>query len=243
MKTERSLRPFTIFLTSAVLLILFSGISAGLAGLDIPWWTIDGGGGQSSGGTFALNGTIGQADAGAMSGGNFSLNGGFWSAAATIQAIGLNAGWNMISSYVDPNPAAMSSIFPDAYDETLLCKNGDGVVYWPSMAITDLSTWTAAEGYQCNTVSGFPISLSGSLIPAGTPLALSSGWNLMAYWRNVAIDAATALAGCSSQMVLAKNGNGEIYWPNYAINQIGDMQPGEGYQIYLNSGCSLSYPQ
>jgi hypothetical protein len=42
-------------------------------------FTIDGGGGASSGGSFSLTGTIGQWDAGAtMTGGAFALTGGFW---------------------------------------------------------------------------------------------------------------------------------------------------------------------
>ena len=44
----------------------------------LTWTTIDGGGGTSSGGDFALVGTIGQPDAGVMSGGDFELLGGFW---------------------------------------------------------------------------------------------------------------------------------------------------------------------
>jgi len=44
----------------------------------IVWSTIDGGGGQSSGGQYILNGTIGQPDAGYSSGGNYELLGGFW---------------------------------------------------------------------------------------------------------------------------------------------------------------------
>ncbi len=45
----------------------------------IPWYTIDNGGGYSSGGNFELEGTIGQHDAGpVMTGGNFSVRGGFW---------------------------------------------------------------------------------------------------------------------------------------------------------------------
>jgi len=42
--------------------------------------TIASGGGQSSGGDFTLNGTMGQVDASnSISGGDFSLAGGFWS--------------------------------------------------------------------------------------------------------------------------------------------------------------------
>jgi hypothetical protein len=48
----------------------------------IDWFTIDGGGGTSTGGVFAVSGTIGQPDAGAMSGGVYSLVGGFWGVVA-----------------------------------------------------------------------------------------------------------------------------------------------------------------
>jgi len=44
----------------------------------IDWFTLDGGGGASSGGSFTLTGTIGQPDAGTLSGGNYTLQGGFW---------------------------------------------------------------------------------------------------------------------------------------------------------------------
>jgi hypothetical protein len=45
----------------------------------LDWYTIDGGGGTSSGGDYSLSGTIGQPDAGGMSGGDYDLSGGFWS--------------------------------------------------------------------------------------------------------------------------------------------------------------------
>ena len=47
---------------------------------SIDWYSIDGGGGTSTGGVYSVSGTIGQHDAGGpMTGGNFSLTGGFWS--------------------------------------------------------------------------------------------------------------------------------------------------------------------
>src|SRR5437899_1308639 len=45
---------------------------------NIDWFTIDGGGGTSTGGVYSVSGTIGQPDAGVMSGGSYSLAGGFW---------------------------------------------------------------------------------------------------------------------------------------------------------------------
>src|SRR6185436_4115363 len=66
----------------------------------IDWFTIDGGGGTSTGGVYAVSGTIGQPDAGQLSGGNFTLSGGFWGGLFAIQQPGaptlhiLNSGPN-----------------------------------------------------------------------------------------------------------------------------------------------------
>jgi hypothetical protein len=54
----------------------------------IDWFTIDGGGGTSTGGVYSVSGTIGQPDAGHMGGGNFTLDGGFWGIIAAIQSVG-----------------------------------------------------------------------------------------------------------------------------------------------------------
>ena len=52
---------------------------------SIDWFTIDGGGGTSSGGAYSVTGTIGQPDAGISSGGSYSLIGGFWGAVIPLQ--------------------------------------------------------------------------------------------------------------------------------------------------------------
>jgi hypothetical protein len=54
----------------------------------IDWFTLDGGGGTSTGGGFEVSGTVGQPDAGKMSGGGFTLEGGFWSVVTALEAEG-----------------------------------------------------------------------------------------------------------------------------------------------------------
>lgn len=64
-------------------------VSASAQNYSIDWFTIDGGGGTSSGGVYSLSGTIGQPDAGAtMSGGQYTLVGGFWALPFAIQEAG-----------------------------------------------------------------------------------------------------------------------------------------------------------
>jgi hypothetical protein len=63
--------------------------SALAQGYSIDWFTIDGGGGTSTGGVYQVSGTIGQPNAGpTMSGGNYSVGGGFWSIIAAVQTPG-----------------------------------------------------------------------------------------------------------------------------------------------------------
>jgi hypothetical protein len=77
-------------LAFATVMLVVTAVSAQLAGSgpEINWYTIDGGGGTSTGGSFSLSGTIGQPDAGGpMTGGGpggFSLTGGFWPGAEPI---------------------------------------------------------------------------------------------------------------------------------------------------------------
>jgi hypothetical protein len=51
---------------------------AQIGGYAMTWWTIDGGVGQSEGGSYTLRGSIGQPDAGRLGGGDYTLAGGFW---------------------------------------------------------------------------------------------------------------------------------------------------------------------
>jgi len=61
------------------LLICSSVLAQSGGGYDLTWNTADGGGHMfSTGGSYSLGGTVGQADAGVLSGGSYTLVGGFW---------------------------------------------------------------------------------------------------------------------------------------------------------------------
>jgi hypothetical protein len=63
--------------------------AASTTGFEVPWWTVDSGGGVSSGGGFEVIGTIGQPDAAPkLVGGCWSIDPGFWGAYAAVQAPG-----------------------------------------------------------------------------------------------------------------------------------------------------------
>src|SRR6266568_4789458 len=66
---------------SVTLALTITALRTEAQSYSIDWFTIDGGGGTSTGSVYSVSGTIGQPDANAqpLTGGNFSVVGGFWS--------------------------------------------------------------------------------------------------------------------------------------------------------------------
>lgn len=89
-------------LLAASLSVLAVGSAVMADPFTITWYTIDGGGGTSSGGSFTLSGTIGQPDAGAaMTGGSFSLTGGFWAGISAPAPVGCSPADVLADGVVD----------------------------------------------------------------------------------------------------------------------------------------------
>ena len=115
----------------------------------IDWFTIDGGGGTSSGGSYTLSGTIGQSDAGVMTGGNYSLIGGFWGVAVAIQEVG-------------------------APLLTITRSGGNVTISWPSPSTGFNLQETASLGSPSWTGAGLTISDNGTTKSVTIPAPLGS---------------------------------------------------------------------
>lgn len=117
-------------------LILFAGPETATAqSFSMDWYTIDGGGGTSSEGTFELKGTIGQPEAWPiMTGGSFELAGGFWGGPENQTIILGDANDDGVFNNLDiasfvlalTNPVAYQAMFPDLNVDVVLDMNGDG---------------------------------------------------------------------------------------------------------------------
>lgn len=89
-------RGITLALAILILLALTTrqamapGPAQSAGGYDLTWNSVDGGGDMfSTGGSYSLGATIGQADAGTFSGANYMLIGGFWGNGNLLQQLHL----------------------------------------------------------------------------------------------------------------------------------------------------------
>jgi hypothetical protein len=70
-------------------LLLLSAAVVHAQSYSIDWYKIAGGGGTSTGGVYAVSGTIGQPDAsGPLTNGQYSVTGGFWALPTAVQVTG-----------------------------------------------------------------------------------------------------------------------------------------------------------
>ena len=80
-------------------------------------------------------------------------------------------------------------------------------------------------------------------LPEDNPIALGSGWNMIGYLHTVPADAAAVFAdiNATNNLVIAKDYAGNAYLPQFSYNGIGDMHPGQGYQLKTVEADVLQY--
>jgi hypothetical protein len=138
------MRPPTLFSAALLCLIL---PSAAHAQFQIDWYTIDAGGGDSSGGVFSLTGTIGQPDAGASAGGTFQCGGGFWGTSPAGSACYANCDGSTYSPVLTPNDF---QCFLNAYAASSPSANCDSSTGAPALTPNDFQCFLNAYAAGCS---------------------------------------------------------------------------------------------
>jgi len=159
------------------------------------------------------------------------------------QRIILQQGWSIISSYIEPYEPDMNLIFDNNISNIQIVKNDMGQVFWPIFGVNSIVDYNVLDGYQVKLTSSDTLTIEGvPVLPEFTPLILNTDWHLISYLRQTPAPISNMLGVVNSYIIIVKNSNGLVFWPYYNINLIGDMIPGQGYQIRLNTPVSLYYP-
>jgi hypothetical protein len=129
----------------------------------------------------------------------------------------------MISSYLVPENSDIEMFFDSIVDDIVIVKNNAGQVYIPIYEINEIGSWQIEQGYQVYTAQATVLDLIGKKIkPEITPISLTFGWNILAYLRtnpqNIELSMKTLTD--DNALVIAKNNAGNVYIPEYDINDI-----------------------
>lgn len=166
----------------------------------------------------------------------------FWlhAGSSSLQNINLQTGWNMISLNVHPNNMAISSIFASIIGNVLMVKSPEGV-YEPGNPYSTLTQMADRKGYYVKVTQPCILSVTGAPIDVSIPIAMQTGWNLVAYTPQSAMPVATAVASIAANLLQVKGTEG-IYEPGNPYSTLSTLSPGRAYWMKLSSAANLIYP-
>jgi photosystem II stability/assembly factor-like uncharacterized protein len=156
----------------------------------------------------------------ATSGGNITSDGG-----ATVTARGVC--WSICQ-----NPTTANNKTTDGTGTGSFTRNITGLIP---------NTTYYVRAYATNSV-GTAYGDEKSFTTQHFQISLSQGWNMIAYLQYSELNCETVFAGIADNIVIVKDNFGNVYIPSYGINTIGNLVPGQGYQIYVTNPDVLVYP-
>jgi cytochrome c553 len=159
----------------------------------------------------------------------------------TTQRIVLEKGWNFISSRVRPQAARLDSVFANT-PELAVVRNGEGQTYTPGHSDNDLTEWSVQASYLAFMHARDTLRVRGQAAACETPLSLQEGWNFIPYLCGQPQPPEAAFAAIADKLVRVKDERGNEYLPAKDLDGIGMLQPGQGYEVYVSSKVTLTYP-
>jgi len=158
------------------------------------------------------------------------------------QDIFMPHGWSTFSSYIDFTENMETLLLP-LEPEFALVKDGNGNIYWPFVGVNTIGSTTQGQAYQIRTFSDQWLFIEGSALdPATVPISLNANHNLMGYLHKAAAPIVDMTSAIQSLIINMQDDEGKIYWPSMGVNQIGNMLPGEGYNINMSAAANFTYP-
>ena len=162
----------------------------------------------------------------------------------TCQQVVLPGGWFLYSSYIQADDMDAELVMNSIVDNLVILKDNDGNAYLTEWAFNGVGELDFRQGYQIKTNSPDTLEICGlQKQPQENPIPLSEGWNIVSYLREVPASAGVVLEDLNSNdnLLIVKDYSGNPYLPEWDYNGIGDMHPGQGYQLKVENADTLTY--
>lgn len=157
--------------------------------------------------------------------------------------IELEEGWNFISTNLSPVNPLMDSVFSTVNGSLFLAKDENGDVYWPNVNVNNIGDHIMGEAYKVNMNADATLEIKGITIsPEDYDVTLNEGWSYIGYLRDANANISSVMASVADKIFLMKNIDGDVFWPQFNINNIGNMEIGAGYQINMSADTTFNFP-
>lgn len=166
-----------------------------------------------------------------------------WAGQPDEQMITLQAGWSGLSTWLLPIPENdIADLFAPIQSNFVILLNNAGSMYYPAAGINTIGKWTSQSAFKIKMESSATLTLDGGW-ELNKTFGMTAGWNLMPVIFNDSWDAPLAAQQLGGKLVIIKEVAGtKVYWPQYGIQTLYWLQPGNAYYVKLNSPGSVTFP-
>ena len=86
------------------------------------------------------------------------------------------------------------------------------------------------------------LEIEGTNIESDYPINMPSGWFITGYLHPSSANTEEMMLPIADNVIIVKDYAGNVYWPFFDINSIGNMNPGYGYYVKNSNPITLNYP-
>jgi len=160
-----------------------------------------------------------------------------------VRTLALVLGWNMVSVNLQPDEENVVVLTRPLVENDLLIlmKDSEGRFYSPEFGFNNIPGWFAPQGYMMKMEEAAELDLAGMTVLWNDPIALEDGWQIIAYYPRIPIDAVVALSRIEEQLLMAKDVLGRFYNVEWGFSNMGDMIEGQGYLVKVDGAVELIY--
>jgi len=155
--------------------------------------------------------------------------------------ISLPAGWSGLSSYLLPADNNIEGIFYEILSELVILQNLSGY-YHPASGVNTIINWESQSAYQVKLTEAVTLTITGQP-EINKTLQLNEGWNLIPVISDEPVAVSDLFAGVASDLIIVKAvADVNIFWPDYSINTIGMLMPGQSYFVKMAAPGTVTFP-
>ena len=156
----------------------------------------------------------------------------------------LNKGWNTISSYIIPEIKA----FDHLTDWSKLAfiksiEDEEGNTYFIDKKNVGYPDFNIQKGYKVFAESAGIFTLTGAVVmPSFYPLEIKKGLQIIPFYSFLSRPVPEVLKPIINEMKFLKDNEGKAYIPSLGINNLRQLNPGQGYYLQAKKEAQLLYP-
>jgi len=158
------------------------------------------------------------------------------------QNINLNSGWSIFSTYITTGNMDLTNLLSYVLEDVIIAKDYLGAAYLPDWNFNAIGEISASQGYNIKTSNDLSFEICGIYnLPEDNPIDLPGGWFSIGYLRLEPSPVNLVVNDIVDDIIIIKDYLGNAFLSEFDFNGIGNLNPGQGYQIKTNGPATLAY--